>query len=133
VVLVVSPIERTILDNLQSLLACEGTIFHSDATRFQLTRLGWSYFVESGLLGRGAGTFEAAIAVDPSMDFFAEVTNAHNGLIEIAAQYRRSAFASAQNNRTSAELLHQRMMVLRGIRAFTASSLASSSVITSPW
>jgi hypothetical protein len=142
-----SPIGPKVLSHLESMFAYGGSTSRSDQTRFHLTRLGWKLFVESGLIGRGAGTFETAVAADPSTMYYAQVTNAHNGFIEIAAQYGvvvvvpllfafwtviRSVFRKVADRKKTV-LMHHRMTVLLGAMAFTASSLASSSVIASPW
>lgn len=133
---------------LRSPLDYDVSIARSDATRLHLTRLGWKFFTESGLVGRGPGTFERAVAADASSNYYQQITNAHNGIIEIAAQYgivivapllialwaviRSAAPQRCDANRGPA-VLNQRMSVLLGTMAFIASSLAASSVIACPW
>ncbi|MFI2648376.1 O-antigen ligase family protein [Micromonospora fulviviridis] len=119
----------------------------SDRMRVNLTLLGWRLFVSSGLLGRGAGSFELLAGQWQQVDL-GGTTMAHNSFAEIAAEFglpallplfavivvlvhvtlRRTAAAAHR-----AEAFDLRMATGLGLAGFAASGLAASSILASPW
>lgn len=119
----------------------------SDQMRVNLTLLGWRLFVGSGLLGRGAGSYELLAGQWQEADL-GGTTVAHNSFAEIAAEFglplllplvavigvlvhvtlRRTATAAHR-----AEAFDLRMATGLGLAGFAASGLAASSILASPW
>jgi hypothetical protein len=122
---------------------------YSDQTRVNLSRVGLRILVDSGFLGSGAGSFERAVAGAAGYIDVAGITNAHNALVEFAAEYGllialalATVIASSvyqafrrigKDPRTDTIALNLRMSIGFGGAAFVASSLVGSSTLASPW
>jgi len=58
----------------------------SDNLRWDLSTLGFKYFLGSAMLGTGAGSFVAVLSSDTNANVLMD-TNAHNTFIELMSQY----------------------------------------------
>nr|WP_239543289.1 O-antigen ligase family protein [Micromonospora terminaliae] len=134
------------LTDLQSQFTPGDGISASDQARLNLTMLGWRMFLDSWMLGHGAGAFASNASYWGGLELYG-LTNAHNGIVEIAAEYglplllplvavifavARAAIAR-HPAATRADLLDFRMVAVLGLSAVVASNLVASSILLSPW
>ncbi|MBB5112908.1 O-antigen ligase family protein [Micromonospora echinospora] len=136
---------QQILTQLQAQFVSDG-ISESDQARLNLTMLGWRMFLDSGLLGQGAGSFGIVSNYWTGIETFG-LTNAHNGVIEVAAEYGLPvlvpllavvcvlafwAVFGPFPASSRAEALDLRMATGLGLAAVVASNLVASSVLMTP-
>ncbi|WDZ87868.1 O-antigen ligase family protein [Micromonospora cathayae] len=142
-----TPIGQRLVLSYQSPFHPDRATLESDGVRVNLTRLGWDAFLESRLLGEGAGAFEV-IAGQSGVAALGGLVNAHNGFIEVAAEFGLpvllpllgvivaagwTVFAVRVPRHLRAAAFDLRMVILLSLTAMLAASLAASSILSWPW
>jgi O-antigen ligase len=139
---------QRILQDFNSPFQNSASTLRSDEGRMTLTRLGWKFFLDSGMLGRGPRTFDQSVLSHIEANSLHGTTSAHNSLIELAAQYGivptapllaliaiviYGAVVTTRQEASNPLVLNLRMSILLGMVAFLASSIVASSTLGLPW